>query len=184
MSLNRKRRIFRPTAARLPSLPAPGLILAGLAALGALGAGTWVVLSPSSAPAQPPVISRLAAAPSEIAILDGGTMRMRDSVIRLDGITPALRGQDCRRPNGSTQDCGVAAANALAAMVRDAPVVECRVHGQDAKGRALAFCNARGTELNQALVLAGWAHANPDQRALRTDEARARADRRGLWAAP
>lgn len=184
MSLNRKRRIFRPATLRMPSLPAPGLILAGVAALGALGAGSWGFLRPSSAPAQPPVISRLTASPSEIAILDGATMRLRDRVIRLDGIRPALRGQDCRRPNGSMQDCGVAAVNALAAMVRDAPVVECRVHGHDPTGRALAFCSARGTDLNAGLVLAGWARANADQQALLAGEATARAGGRGIWASP
>jgi len=167
----------------MTSLPSPGLLLAGVAALSGLATGTWLFIRPSSAPTQPPVTTRLTALPSEIAILDGGTMRVRDSVIRLAGITPVLRGQECRGGNGATQDCGVAAANALAAMVRNAATVECRVHGQDPMGRALAVCSARGTELNQALVRAGWARADPDRGAMQATEAEARAANRGLWAA-
>ena len=65
----------------------------------------------------------------------------------------------------SAQDCGAAATNALAAMVREAPVT-CRVTGVDGLGRPFAVCQASGTELNRAVVAAGWAradtHASPD----------------------
>lgn len=181
MSLNRRRRIFRPAALSLPSLPSPGLVLAALAGACAIGSGLWLTMRPSEAPAQSPVIARLAADPSQVAVVDGGTLRLRDSVVRLDGIAPAARGALCRKPDGSEQDCGVAAANELASLVREAPMVDCRVHGLDAMGRALAVCDARGTELNRALVASGWARADHDQAALRTLEAEARAGRRGIW---
>lgn len=140
-----------------------------------------MMLRPSEAPAQPPVVARLSADWAQVAVVDGGTLRLRDSIVELDGILPAPRGQLCRRADGTDQDCGVAAANALAALVREAPMIDCRVHSHDALGRALAACDARGVELNRTLVAAGWARAARDQPALRALEAQARADRRGIW---
>ena len=58
-----------------------------------------------------------------------------------------------------TQDCGAAATNALAAMVRELPVA-CRVTGMDGLGRPFAVCQASGTELNSAVIAAGWARAD------------------------
>ncbi len=149
--------------------------------MSAVGGGVWMMFRPSEAPAQQPVVSRLAADWSHVAVVDGGTLRLRDSVVRLDGIVPAERGAVCHHPDGSEQDCGVAAANVLAALVREAPLVDCAVHGHDALGRALAVCDARGMQLNRALVLAGWARAERDEPGLRTAEQQARTERLGLW---
>ncbi|MDR3535292.1 MAG: thermonuclease family protein [Acetobacteraceae bacterium] len=181
MSLNRKRRIFRPAALSLPSLPSPGLLLAALAAISGVSGGAWMMLRPSEAPAQQPVVSRIAADWSQVAVVDGGTLRLRDNVVRLDGIVPAQRGAVCHHLDGTEQDCGAAAANVLAALVREAPLVDCAVRGHDTMGRALAVCDARGMQLNRALVLAGWARAERDEPALRTAEEQARTERLGLW---
>jgi endonuclease YncB( thermonuclease family) len=181
LSLNHKRRIFRPSAFAVPSLPSPAVVLAALGAFVTIGAGAWMALRPLEAPAQPPVIARLAADPSQIAVVDGGTFRVKDNVVRLDGIAPPPRGETCHRPNGSAEDCGVAAANMLAALVRAASTVECRIHGTDAMGRSLAVCDGHGTDFNAALVLAGWARADGDHAALRRAEDQARAERRGIW---
>jgi endonuclease YncB( thermonuclease family) len=181
LSLNRKRRLFRPAALSLPSMPSFGLLLA--VAGGALvGGGLWLTMRPAEAPARQPESARIAADPSEIAVVDGATMRLRDSIIRLDGIAPAARGDACRQPDGTSIDCGVAAANMLASLMQDAPLVDCEVHRHDAKGRALAVCNAQGVDLNRALVESGWARADDGQPALQALEAKARARKLGLWA--
>ncbi len=114
-------------------------------------------------------------------MVDGGTLRVRDSVVRLDGIAPPARGEVCHRADGSAQDCGVAAANELAALVHKAPQVDCQVRAHDAMGRALAVCDAQGKQLNHALVAAGWARVDGTQAALQPVQAEARAEKRGLW---
>jgi endonuclease YncB( thermonuclease family) len=65
-------------------------------------------------------------------------------------------------------------------MVRELPVV-CRVTGADSAGRPYAVCQASGTELNQAVIAAGWARANQAHPALRRAEEAARAQGRGVW---
>ena len=68
----------------------------------------------------------------------------------------------CGPHDGPGEDCGAAATNALAALVRDAPVA-CRVTGADDLGRPYAICLASGTELNRAVIAAGWARADAGQ---------------------
>lgn len=155
--------------------------VAGLLAIGIVGAGAVVVTGMSaslfdrtSAPT-----GRLVAEPAQIAVIDGGTLRMDRQVVRLLGVDPPSRGRSC----GLAADCGNAAANALADLVRQKPV-SCALHGQDPMGRPLGICDAGGTDLNRTLVAAGWARAGSALPGLRQAESDARADRAGVWAAP
>ncbi|MEJ0019587.1 MAG: thermonuclease family protein [Acetobacteraceae bacterium] len=127
---------------------------------------------------KPPPKETLAAPPTQVAVVDGGTLRLQDQVVLLQGVQPPSRGTPC----AVDQDCGAAAANALAAMVREAPVA-CQVTGSDPMGRPFAVCQASGTELNSAVVAAGWARAENGVPALKRAEDTARAERRGVWAA-
>ena len=123
----------------------------------------------------------LSAQPAQVAVVDGGTLRLRDRVVRLHGVEPPPRGTTCGRARAG-EDCGAAATNALAALVREAPVV-CRITGEDGLGRPYGICQASGTELNRAVVAAGWARA--DHARTRTDsrpKQAARAGRLGVWA--
>ncbi len=129
----------------------------------------------------PAPAGQVAADPTQIAVVDAGTLRLSDRVVRLSGISVPARGQTCRDGNGADFDCGVAAANALAALVRESPV-DCQLRGADGMGRALAVCESGGLELNRALVDAGWARADRSSPALLAAETQARSDRRGLWA--
>ena len=85
------------------------------------------------------------------------------------------------RDDDAGQDCAAAAANALAAMLRDLPV-SCRITGMDGLGRPYAVCRANGTELNSAVIAAGWARADTEQPGLKSAEQAARAAHRGVWA--
>lgn len=182
MSLNHKRRIFRPNAAR--SVLPPGLIpgrrtlmaVAGGAAM--LLTGTWLIARPSEAPAQGPAIVRLVANAGQVAVMDGATLRLAERVVRLDGISAPARGTSCGGAGAAEVDCGVASANALAALVRG-NAVDCSLRLHEDNGRSAAVCVARGQELNRAQVLAGWARADG---ALGAEEQRAREARRGVWA--
>jgi endonuclease YncB( thermonuclease family) len=152
------------------------LVFAGLAVGGVAMATLHHGTAPpaASATATP---QELAAPPTQVAVVDGGTLRLGEHVVRLSGVKPPARGTPC----GSGLDCAAAAMDALAAMVREFPVA-CQVTGKDTLGRPLAVCEASGTELNWAVIAAGWARADEQQPALRQAEAAARAQHRGVWA--
>jgi endonuclease YncB( thermonuclease family) len=181
LPLHRPRRIFRAAA-----LPLPGrhvlmpLSLGVLAAIVAAGVVLAVMSSDLFGRAPAPA-GQVAAEPAQIAVVDADTLRLSDRVVRLSGISVPARGETCRDAQGQNFDCGVAAANALAALVREAPV-DCQLRGADGMGRAFAVCEAGGRELNRALVDAGWARADNSSPALEAAETTARDQRRGLWA--
>jgi endonuclease YncB( thermonuclease family) len=171
LSINRPRRIFRSI---LPRLDAQGVLIvlgAGLVAV----TGVALAMLPRHEPAPLPPLTvakaeALDALPTQVAVIDGGTLRMRDRVVLLQGVEPPPR----------DTASGAAAANALAALVREAPVV-CHVTGTDELGRPYAICRASGTELNHAIVAAGWAHADSPE--LRAAEDAARTEHLGIWSA-
>ncbi|MDO9709444.1 thermonuclease family protein [Paracraurococcus lichenis] len=174
----RIRRIFRPSLAarlRLPLAVAACLGISAALIPAALPGG----LSGASGP--PRVVSVPAA---EVRVLDGGTLRLGAQVLRLEALRVPDRGRAaCRDAAGGAQDCGSAAAAALAALVAGRDLA-CRVRSEDRQGRATGTCEAGGVEINASLVAAGWALADagaaPGLLAL---EATARQDGRGVWGA-
>ena len=123
------------------------MLVAGLM----VAAGVSLAMRPHRDAPPPPMpiaaADELVAQPAEVAVVDGGTLKLGDRVIRLLGVEPPSRGTPCGTRDGAGQDCAAAAANALAAMVRDLPVA-CRFTGVDDLGRPYAICRANGTELN------------------------------------
>jgi endonuclease YncB( thermonuclease family) len=175
--IDRPRRIFR---SGLPKPQGKTLIVVLVVGLTVAAGVSLAMLPHRDAPSAPAATAEeLNAQPAQVAVVDGGTLRLRDRVVRLLGVDPPARGTPC---GGSGQDCGAAATNALAAMVREVPVA-CRVTGLDGLGRPYAICRASGTELNSAVIAAGWARANASQPDLKRAEETARAERRGVWAA-
>jgi endonuclease YncB( thermonuclease family) len=179
LSINNPRRIFRS------SIPLRGVAL--IALVGSLVA-VGVVLtarprqtSGNAVPVPGTEIDRLDALPGQAAVVDGGTLVLRNRVVRLLGVEPPPRGMLCRTTKGADIDCAAAAARALAALVWDVPVA-CEVHGRDEMGRPYAVCAAGGTDLSRALVAAGWVRANDALATLKRVEDQARAGHRGLWA--
>ena len=118
------------------------------------------------------------AEPNQVAVIDGETLRVGGSVIRLAGIAAPERGDICR----GGRDCGGAATSMLAGLVRDRRV-DCKLSGHDRAGRPFGDCDANGTDLSRAIVAAGWARAEPEVPALADLELRARRQGAGLWAA-
>jgi endonuclease YncB( thermonuclease family) len=179
VSLNHKRRIFRPGAAplRLPRLPSPGVLVAAAGGTATLLAAAWLFVRSSDAPAHAPA-SRHVTAPAEaLAVLDGDTLRVGDQVVRLDGIVAPPRGSACL--SGTRElDCGTASANALASLVRG-KAVDCGITGHDGHGRPVGECQAGGVALSEALVRDGWARAQAAS--LRQTEDAARTAGRGIW---
>lgn len=177
MPIDRPRRIFRSSFPRLPRGAATLLAVA----VGVVGAGNWLVGLDWNRPGRAGAPARLEAPAAQVAVVDGGTLRLQDRVVRLLGVIPPPRGKTCPRGGGAEVDCGGAAADALAALVRGTSVA-CEVRTADSMGRPLAICRAGGAELNHAVVAGGWARADRGLPGLDEQEAEARTNRRGLWA--
>lgn len=112
-----------------------------------------------------------------VHVVDGDSLRLGDTDIRIKGIdAPELR-QTCHR-SGRPYPCGAASREALARLVTDGPV-RCRVTGRDRYGRSLARCEAGDVDVGAALVRQGDALAYGEY--AREEEA-ARSGSAGLWA--
>lgn len=168
-----RRRIFRSAATprRWPGVA----LLACLALSG--GLALWISLPADLLGSAPPE-GRWTAAPSEVRVVDGETLRLGERVVRLEGLEAPARGEICTDPAGRSFDCGAAAAERLARLVADRPL-SCRLHGHDRFRRSLGTCEAGGAEVNAALVSGGWAVANSDD--LSGAEGAARSSGRGFW---
>lgn len=183
MQLRRPRRIFRASSlggtASGHTAPLPRVVLAGLAG-GAIGA---VLLLTGLPPLHlygrtPPPADVVAAEARQVAVVDGGTLRLADTVVRLHDVLAPARGRLCQDGTGAAYDCGAAASSALAALVRDRRVA-CRLTSVEATGLAEGACEAGGSDLGRALVAAGWARA--DGPTLLDAEASARSSHVGVW---
>lgn len=109
-------------------------------------------------------------------VIDGDSLRVGSTEIRLVGIDAPELFQNCRL-DGKAWPCGRKAREALVAMSAGRALV-CRIEGHDKYARALARCRAGDRDLNAQMVLQGWAVAYGDY-----DLAEARAARRkaGIW---
>ena len=127
------------------------------------------------------------AARAEIAgparIIDGDTLQVGATRIRLEGIDAPEADQTCVSAQGVTFGCGMVASQALSGLVGDGPVA-CSAVGRDTYGRTVARCMVAGGDLGQAMVAAGHAVA---YRAYSLDyvpaEEAARRGGRGFWSA-
>jgi endonuclease YncB( thermonuclease family) len=175
VSINRPRRIFRSALPR----PAAKVLAAALGMVLMAAAGVSLAVLPHRGPssALKPAASfeQFSVDPEHVAVVDGGTLLLGDRVVRLSGVEPPSHSIVC-----SGGDCGAAAANALASLVRNTSVV-CRLVKGDESGRIYGVCQAGGRELNLAIVAAGWARAQDGASALKAAEQAARSARRGAW---
>ncbi|SIS67617.1 thermonuclease family protein [Phaeovulum vinaykumarii] len=132
-------------------------------------------LSPGAALAGPSGVPR---------VIDGDTIELSGTRIRLFGIDAPEGAQRCRDAAGRTWDCGRAATAALRQL--SARGLRCEGRDRDRYDRLVARCRtATGQDVGAALVESGAAFAYARySRAYLGAEARARAARRGVWAGP
>jgi endonuclease YncB( thermonuclease family) len=180
LPLRRPRRIFR-SGSLGSGTAGPGVSPALLAGLlgAAIGAAVVLFSLPSALFGRVPLPSGVLEADApQIAVVDGETLRLRETVVRLQGVLAPPRGRTCRTASGVTYDCGAAATEALAGLVRGHSIA-CRLAGRDSSGFPEGRCEAGGADVNRALVAAGWARAElPD---MAGDETAAQARHLGLW---
>jgi endonuclease YncB( thermonuclease family) len=118
----------------------------------------------------------------EARAIDGDTLQLGDTRLRLHGIdAPELR-QTCEHNAGEAWSCGRRAALELAAALSGAEV-HCISRERDRYQRLIATCWAAGRDIGQSLVAHGWAVAyrrfSPDYV---SEEELARYLAQGMWA--
>lgn len=181
MPIDRPRRIFR----RSPAIAASGALdhtlAVGIAGVLVATVVALLGLSTDLFGRVPPAPTALHAAAADVAVIDGDTLRLHETVVRLAGLQAAPRGKTCHGDGGATVDCGDAAAAVLSRLVRDRDVA-CSLHGADAMGRPYGRCEAGGQDLGREVVASGWARTAGGDPALTEAEAAARGAGRGLWA--
>jgi endonuclease YncB( thermonuclease family) len=111
-------------------------------------------------------------------VIDGDTIEIEGRRLRLMGIDAPEGSQTCERQS-RTYDCGSEATRALTQII-NGQSVRCEGSRQDRYGRALVICMVGRTDVGREMVYQGWAVA--EFAALYdSEEASARAARRGMW---
>ena len=113
-------------------------------------------------------------------IIDGDTLEVRGTRVRLYGIDAPEHAQRCRS-GGRLWSCGRAATRALSSRIGQ-NAVSCKIRDQDRYGRSIAVCRTRGEDVNAWMVTEGWAFAyRKYSRRYVAEEMAARTARRGVW---
>lgn len=167
MSQTRSNHQKRRPALRRSSVRKWADIFLALAVLGVLA-----IVTARVPPASPP--EALLQGPARVT--DGDSLVVNGVRIRLYGIDAPELAQTCLYA-GAGYPCGRQAEVALRRLVAGHEII-CQSQGNDRYGRVLARCTAATTELNRAMVEAGWAVAYGDYT---MQERAARQAGRGLW---
>jgi endonuclease YncB( thermonuclease family) len=115
-------------------------------------------------------------------VIDGDTVDIARSRIRLQGIDAPESNQTCTDAGNRAWSCGRAAAHELIELIAGRPL-KCEASGLDRYRRVLAVCALPdGSDVNAWLVQQGWALAYGYTSPYRPEEAEAQAAKRGIWA--
>ncbi|MFG1402016.1 thermonuclease family protein [Xanthobacter sediminis] len=119
----------------------------------------------------------------QASVIDGDTIEIHGTRIRLEGIDAPESGQRCiGKASGAEIRCGQRAAFFLADMI-GRHVVSCMESGKDRYKRTLARCEVGGQDVGAAMVKSGWAMAYVRYSSeYIPQEAEARTAELGIWA--
>lgn len=114
-------------------------------------------------------------------VIDGDTLDITGTHIRLEGIDAPETGQTCGRKWLGSWNCGASATSALESMIAGREVT-CESRGHDKYHRMLGVCFVGGREINAEMVRQGhaWAFVKYSQSYVEA-EAEARVLRIGIW---
>lgn len=108
--------------------------------------------------------------------VDGDTLRIGGTRVRLLGLDAVELDQPCRRV-GEDWSCGRDARDFVAGLLNDGET-KCASEGRDQYRRVLARCSIGARDLGDTIVRAGWAVAELEYA---IPLAEARLERRGIW---
>lgn len=119
----------------------------------------------------------------QASIIDGDTLEIHGTRIRLWGIDAPESSQLCRGDDSLPYRCGAKAANELDGFIAGKPV-SCEAVSRDVYGRTVATCSVNGADLGEWLVSNGLAFDWPRYSKGKYDTAQREADQagRGVWA--
>ena len=89
-------------------------------------------------------------------IVDGDTIQIDTTKIRLSGIDAPETDQLCFDSKAQRWTCGIAARDELVRHTGGKPWI-CHVIGMDRYGRSLATCEIAGEDIEKWMVKSGWA---------------------------
>ena len=114
-------------------------------------------------------------------IVDGDTLDVGQTRVRLEGIDAPELAQTCQTATGESWACGKASADFLRTMAQQRDLA-CDRTGTDKYRRTLAMCFEDGININEAMVRAGmaWAFVRYSKEYVAV-EADARARKVGVW---
>jgi endonuclease YncB( thermonuclease family) len=118
----------------------------------------------------------------QASVIDGDTLEIHGTRIRLWGIDAPESTQLCRGDDSLQYRCGAQAANDLDAFIARRPV-NCLPMNLDQYGRTVATCSAGGADLGEWLVRSGLALDWPQYSKGRYEAAQRGAEHtgRGIW---
>jgi endonuclease YncB( thermonuclease family) len=126
---------------------------------------------------------RAAEAPlvGQASVIDGDTIDIQGTRIRLEGIDAPEIAQTCASRMLGTWRCGEAAASAMRRLTVG-QVLNCERRGIDKYKRVLAVCFVGGADINAEMVREGlaWAFVKYSRSYVR-EEAQAHAEHVGVW---
>lgn len=116
----------------------------------------------------------------QVRVVDGDTIDVKGTRIRLHGIDAPEKGQRCEN-EGKFYNCGQKAASFLRQITANTEVV-CSPMSQDRYGRTIATCSIGEADLGATMVANGWALAYRKYNLIYVPfEDQAKQARRGIW---
>jgi endonuclease YncB( thermonuclease family) len=128
-----------------------------------------------TAPPQPVIAGRA-------WVIDGDTIDVAGTRIRLEGIDAPELEQTCTDSKGASWPCGRTATRELREHIRGRELT-CGKRAFDRFQRVIAVCQLPdGSDVNAWMVQQGWAVASGFVKIYQAEEAEAEAAKRGIWA--
>lgn len=118
------------------------------------------------------------------SVIDGDTISIHGTRIRLDGVDAPESWQTCHDAAGKLYRCGARAAEALDALLAASRPTRCRQVDTDRYGRVVAEClRADGKSVNAWLVLNGFAidFRRYSRGRYLPEQSEAQRHKRGVW---
>jgi endonuclease YncB( thermonuclease family) len=117
-----------------------------------------------------------------VRVIDGDTLDLAGTRIRLWGIDAPETRQTCEGRDGQTYECGRDSRAVMIELTRDRAVT-CDPRDNDRYGRVVAVCRTEAGDINAAIVRRGWAIDWPrySNGAYSREQEAAKLEKLGIW---